>query len=472
MIPNYVTSGFLTADVIISDTSLISAPRKSMDLHKILRNIEEDSVARYYMDPIRVMSRDARGRIPNKYFLNTYSEFNTGFALDIYRDCMGDGSIYKISPMIWLLDMYKPNFVLDPFAGYGERLCACLIRQVRYMGCSDHAPSVHQLRRIITHGYMADESNYFIYDKGFKLFEFDDEYDFVYFYLPSMPAEDTTIERAISVLSVLWNSVDTGAKLVVHANVHTTYMLKDIYTFMLTQESSEPIIHKLDKNGEIGSEIYVWVKPPNIGLVTTKLVKENRNTLTLTSEKSIASIGMPSYIRNFHGDMHYVIMDKNEDMIDALISSLFSGTKLIVHKPAGYRSLPDKSGVEVHEYSIDYETELANTKVMYPYLLIPTGLKTDIYKECLVVAMQRTFPYMDTPPSRVWISESNSIVIRALLSMWPTTTFLVITKSNIRADIPLVQKRRVIMYTDTSLTPITAKKAHGLSSDYVFVVNA
>ncbi len=474
MIPKYITSGFLTPEEIIYSVKKVIGERKSFIISENLRQIDEDGPARYYMDPSRVMYRDRnQTQTPNQRFLA-----NPSFTLlsnkDAYQKSFENYISYKINPMIWFINEHKVKSLLDPFARWGERLLASVITNIKYVGCDPHILS-HESYAALIQG-LSPPKRSVVHSQSFEDYVIDESFDMMYLYLLAMPPEDSDDIKVLSAISKAWNNLQEGKRLIVHADQTTKPQLQKITVFLKTQQSEPPTEYSLDKNGELGSVIFSWKKPriTSVGITNSITVKKK----IYRAPEGLISLGIPPFLRIMSDVMHYVA-DIYDSVVHKIANNLYPKTKLIVHLPKTHKifNLQSPKSVSFHTYDSLFKDELEKVKVTITASnqLIPTNLDSDIFEATLATALKFNLPSKGNnfiEPERIWLSESEPVVIRALLQVWKKAILLIITKGpteTIRSGIPLYERRRVLIYRFPKSHPDEMKNSYGRSTDYIMI---
>lgn len=345
------------------------------------------------------------------------SPLTTFFTGDVVRPSM------NVSTMYWYCFEYGREHVYDLFTLGGERLVGALIRGCRYTGSSTYYPLLESYNKMIS---------YYGEGKGVVMFKpYKEILPLVATGKSIVAAHIPDTEDHCMVLAHIWDAVGDNTLVLIHYSPDND----------VQHSTVERMIRSLPDKGKneqlyYGRERAILLsrdgRPTLYG--TLRKATVNKNVYTLQESPSFLAVGR--YTEAFDGPLLYKADDDTNTTVNF---SKALGVKLTVY-------IDD---TRENEYVMKY---MASQGTKMNHAAAPSNAmrpNDPVYIAHLWNVVNVVLP--TTGPSRVWVETSSSSYLECLLLKWPSTFFLVCSRSktDMSKSLPrgVHRHNRVMIYT-------------------------
>jgi 16S rRNA G966 N2-methylase RsmD len=458
-------------------------------------NLREERISGYFVDQVRTLCRRSDESMPPyQYFINNaaniYQEANDSPEIAdniIWKDIKGCGA-FRPSILMSFIDKYKPKSILDPCAGWGDRLLAALSKRIIYTGVDPNKLLHYHYQQMIEAFQLTGKSTITskvnMIEAPFEDAVIEDDYDMIF---TSPPFADLEIygkgagqssntgnlrewktKFFYPLLQKSWNHLKQGGIMCLHMSMSFKYSsgqwggnsdyIKDMIAYM-KNHTDVAKYEKIATSTKV--PIYTW----------TKDIKESTDefypSIIITdgifdlSGINLKARAIAAYLRTISGPVSYIAAD---DDITAI--ALSTSKKVTLSVPNASQWLLEQLDNSVADI-IDYKPSTTAQ-------LLPKGLDTPEFESLMVAALKRDLPYIgDTmeliTPQRVWLSVVTGVTLRALGTVWRNTLFLASCQISFDATIlPLQLRRRVSVYVNSNNKSLKKMRTqYGYPSDLI-----
>jgi len=483
-------------------------------------------ISDYFMSQIRSLCYRSDERIsPYEYFMANDQMFvdkaSDSFIQlldDIYSEVKGCGT-FPIKNALYCYQRFQPKRVLDPCSGWGDRLIGSLIAShfnispiELYTGVDPHEPLMFAYNRMIRElGVRGIRTN--LVQKKFEdtnltdLLPSDvnaDNFDMI---LTSPPYSNLEIYSSDDSQSISpsatefqwkvkffypmvlnsWDFLAPGGEMCLFLPKQEVSYVTDLIHFA-------QCLHQVDTFESMpagGSTLYIWRKKTFDLPKTfeTAIINEKDNIISMESG-SIKDKVIKPYLQAVNASSYHYVSRGKDWIAKSIAEGKEPGTPLTIYLPSTAINYKEKfmniPSVTVEIYSVDYRKQLdiVSKKIEFTQgVLLPEGLDSAEYQALLTQSLNNSLYDVYDKKIRIWISDTNLVLARSLLSSLPLATILLSIphKNYDLTRIPKEDRLRLQIYHYANTTPLwvgdenvqrnlkDVRKDFGYKSDYILL---
>lgn len=430
---------------------------------QIPKDFHGERLAGYFVDPVRIMCKrsDEHGDSPYSYWINNRQQIEQEANGNIeemdailYRNVRGCSSFFP-QELIKMLDKYKPKSLFDPCAGWGERLIACMLRNVKYVGVDPNSLMQYYYSKIIDE--FGGDLNRFrvIHSRAEDVKLGTETFDMVYTSPPFWDVEIYSNEGSQSsnskslkswivdflfvLLDIAWNRVNAGGVMCIYLTSHEK-LSKDSYVnqmirYMASYFDAEQLPSEAYR-GQNVPNIYIWKKSAMTDNTEPEFLELNKNNFTIQTipvEGGIKNFVIKSYLNTFAPETQFSYLVHYGDDVFKMLARAVNDSKkrfgLKLYLPVGEK----KSQHELLELGAEtiFYKDSPNNMVSVMRIdadkedreILERSLFDNVMEALCFNEMQVRLEKIKQP-ERVWIRIKSGLTLYVMLRIWTKTTFL------------------------------------------------
>jgi hypothetical protein len=477
--------------------------------NKLPTYLRDERIAGYFVDPVRIQcSRpDEHNVSPYLLWIQNRQEIlqqadNDPEKADalIYRRVRGCGSFSPVW-LITLLDKYKPKSLLDPCAGWGERMIACMIRSVEYTGVDPNS-LLHYYYESIIDKFQVDRRRYTVIRAPFENANLGSKtYDMVYTSPPffnvevySQEATQSTASRNVSawttnfllvLLDKAWQHLNAGGIMCIYLGAmgQDTYV-QTMVDYMKTYLDATALPNEEYRFMPV---VYTWKKAATTAIeeLPTLTIKASAGGEDVHTKSIIGGIPWEGGIKNFVIDAYLRSYDRKAHLYYFVTWGDDTARMLAVAVKASIRKLSltvyvnqaDKNTLQTLSKLctvVTFTDEAQGKRAMTDSAkteegeIVPRSINTEIMEALLYNDMSIRVARIRVP-ERCWIRIKSGLTLKVMLRVWPSTTFLCSYPYEPKtSNYDLEDLRRLITYHNSAKKSLQQLRTeYGYPGDYI-----
>lgn len=379
---------------------------------------------------------------------------------------MADRDLFKPSAMVWLIYKYNLFRVLDANVGRGNRLVACLLEGLTYVGIYDYLPIKPMAERALRASGLPSEKLSLVYGSfdnitiGDLAWVGEKPVDAIFL---SLDQAQTDAQKCSWIIKA-WSNLSPDKLLIIysdHYDQHLRLLTSDVIETLVGVSRQSDKFHELSFDGEARVRVIRKTDQP-----------ASYPFPPITLQKKVYKVGGVSlfrralgfYLRSFgtHPNLHYLCSSFIRDVAALDLAAIVPVGQITFHvnKDKRWATLTSdlaRPGHRVVPYSDDSNAEgnrLRGKQTTLPpnATLLPSLLDSPLFEAWLVQILRVYLPQEAgslLTEERVWIESDYPVLMRAFLYVWPETTLIVTTNTPpelMRGQIPFEHRGRAIFH--------------------------
>lgn len=418
--------------------------------------------------------------IPNEL---TLADYFFGRVWPGSKSVMTDRDVFKPSAMVWLVYKYKLYSMLDTNVGRGNRLVACLLEDLTYVGIYDYLATKPMAERVLKAGDIPAEKLNLVYGNydnitiGDLAWVGDKPVDAIFL---SLDAAHSDAQRCSWIIKA-WSNLSPDKLLIIysdHYDQQLRLLTSDVIETLVGVSRQSDKFHELSVGAppslmsEVGSAPTTPGSDPRVRVLRKTDQPASYPFPPITLLKKVYRVGrdslfrraLGSYLRSFgtHPNLHYLCSSFIRDVAALDLAAIVPVGQITFHvnkdkRWANLISELAKPGHRVVSYSDDSNKERVrlqgpNTSLNPRDVLLPSLLDSPLFEAWLVQILRVYLPQEAgalITEERVWLESDYPVLVRALLYVWPETTLIVATNTPpdmMRGQIPFEWRGRAIFH--------------------------
>jgi len=466
---------YTTSYVSPSDLKNLIDYIETTPVEEIPKTFHGERIVGYFIDPVRVHCKrsDEKGKSPYSYWIENRDlieeQTQDPEKMDymIFTAVKGCSSFYPYG-MFATLNKFKPKSLLDPCAGWGERMLACMLNGIKYTGCDPNTLLQYHYQKILD-AFEVNHEKYKVIKSPFEEADLGTEtFDMVYTSPPFWDTEIYSSESSQSssyaginawktnfmylLLDIAWNRLNPGGVMCIYIqnppktlgkNRHSDYV-KNTIDLMKSYSDATRIEEEFYLTHPV---VYTWRK--GVSKFRDILVgielgpKPNNQQILSAIAKNPKRFAIEKYLKTFSGNLklHYLAAVK-DDVIFELAKAAKQrheqnkaiGRKIILYMPSHDRNINSINAIyPVVAYKSKYveeikalDAKLSDTQeVRLEQGLNNPEFEALYYNEITLIfeMIKQQYPNFEDP-ERIWVRVNSGVTLRVLARIWKKTIFL------------------------------------------------